>query len=331
MIFPGISAATNPFPLLGARRTAPNSDPPRASIDRSAKRLAAVKRPPWTIRVYVFGLSTPTMLRRAIHGTALMTVPALPVAPRPRVRFPSHRPTSGVSHSHGPRMVQAQRTLSGKPAGFRRVAPTAHPRPFPGHVSHHRPNRNARHLDRRLHRRRSRSHASATADAHRARGAPLPDLHSTRQHAATSDPDQEPGECGAPWRSRLGLRQHCHEHGAGPRVGGAGWRKCHPHALKRSEPRGHPPGVSRFADHDHDQIQDPGRDPAGAERPKALVRLARAGQRASEWITDVQAGHGAISAPTIARPMIAAGQWARSISRAHQNQGRLALSRRRRR
>ena len=194
MIFPGISAATNPFPLLGAGRTAPNSDPPRSSIDRSATRLAAVKRPPRTIRVYVFGLSTPTMLHRAIHGTALMSAPALPVAPRPRVRFPSHRPTSGVSRSHGPRMVQALGTLSGTPADFGRVAPTVHHRPLPGHVSHHRPNRNARHLDRWLHRRRSRSHASTTADAHRARGALLPDLHSTRRHAATSDPDQEPGE-----------------------------------------------------------------------------------------------------------------------------------------
>jgi hypothetical protein len=194
MIFPGISTATNRFPLLGAGQPAPNSDPPRAAIDRSAKRLAAVKRPPRMVRVYVFGLPTPTMLRRAIHGTALMSVPALPVAPRPRVRFPTHRPTSGVGRSHGPRMVQAQGTLSGTAADFRRVAPTVHHRPLPGHVSHHRSNRNARHLDRWLHRRRSRSHASTTDDAHRGRGAPLPDLHSTRRHAATSDPDQEPGE-----------------------------------------------------------------------------------------------------------------------------------------
>jgi hypothetical protein len=194
MIFPGISTVTNPFPLLGAGQSAPNSDPPRAATDRSAKRLAAVKRSPRMVRVYVFGRSTPTMLRRAINGKPLMSVPALPVAPQPRERFPAHRPTSGVSRSHGPRMVQSQGALSGTAADFRRVAPTAHHRPLPGHVSHHRSNRNARHLDRGLHRRMSRSHASTTADAGRARGAPLPDLHSTRRHGATSDPDQEPGE-----------------------------------------------------------------------------------------------------------------------------------------
>jgi len=194
MIFSGVSRATNPFPLLGAGQPTPNSDPPRAVIDRSANRLAAVKRPPRTIRVYVIGLSTPTRLRRAIHGKALMSVPARPVAPRPRMRFPTHHPVSGVSHSHGPRMVGAQGTLSGTAADFRRVAPTVHHRPLPGHVSHHRANRRARHLDRWLHRRRSRSHASTSADVDRARGARRPDLHSTRRHATTVDPDQEPGE-----------------------------------------------------------------------------------------------------------------------------------------
>lgn len=192
MIFPGISTATNRFPLLGAGQTAQNSDPPRAVIDRSVKRPAAVKRPPRRVRVYVIGLPTPTILRRAVHGKALMSVPALPVAPRTRVRVPTHRPTSGVSRSHGPRMVQAQGTLSGTAVDFRRVGPTVHRRPLPGHVSHHRSNRNARHLDRWLHRRRSRSYASTTADAHRGRRAPLPDLHSTHRHAAMSDPDQEP-------------------------------------------------------------------------------------------------------------------------------------------
>jgi hypothetical protein len=194
MIFPGISTTTNPFPLLGAGQPDPSSDPPRATMDRSAERLAAVKRPARPIRVYVVGLSTPTMLRRAIHGKALMSVPALPVVPRPRVRFPTHRPTSGVSHSHGSRMVQARGIPPGTAADFRRVAPTVHQRPLPGHVSHHRSNREARHLDRWLHRRRSRSDASATADAPRARAAPRPDLHSTRRHAVPLDPEQEPGE-----------------------------------------------------------------------------------------------------------------------------------------
>jgi hypothetical protein len=192
MIFPGIPSATNRLPLLGAGQAAPNSDPPRAAIDRSVKRPAAVKRPLRMVRVYVVGLPTPTMLPRAIPGKTLMSVPALPVAPRPRVRFPTHRPTSGVSRSHGPRMIRAHGTLSGTAADFRRVGPTVHRRPLPGHVSHHHSNRNARHLDRWLHRRRSRSHASRTADAHRERGAPLPRLHSTRRHAAMSDPDQEP-------------------------------------------------------------------------------------------------------------------------------------------
>jgi hypothetical protein len=52
-------------------------------------------------------------------------------------------------------------------------------------------------------------------------------------------------------RAGLGPRQHRDERGAGPRVGGAGWRHRRPHALKRAEPCGHPPGVGRFAD-DHD-------------------------------------------------------------------------------
>ena len=191
MIFPGISPATNPFPRLGAGQPAPNSDPPRTEIDGNAKRLEAVDHPPRMVRVYVVGLSTATMLHRAIHGKALMSVPALPVGPQPRVRVPSHGPVSRLSRWSGPRIPGAlcrTATHSGL------AGPAIHRRAVPGHMSHHRPSRNARHYDRWRHRRRSRRDASTTADAHRARGAPLPDLHSTRRHTATSDPDQEPGE-----------------------------------------------------------------------------------------------------------------------------------------
>jgi hypothetical protein len=192
MIFPGIPTATSPSELLGRGQTAPTSDPPRAAIDRRVKRPGAVKRPSGVVRVYVVGFSKPTVLHRAIHGKALMTFPALPVAPRPRMRFPTHRSTSGVTPTHGPRMVQAQETLSTAAVDFRRAGPTVHRRPLPGHVSHHRSNRKARHLDRRLHRRASRGYASTTADAHRGRGAPPRDLHSTRRGATTPDTDQEP-------------------------------------------------------------------------------------------------------------------------------------------
>ena len=190
MIFPGITMAANRLPLLGAGQTAQNSDPPRGATDRSVKRLAAVKRPPRMVRVYLLGLPTPTML--PIHRKTLMSVPALVVAPRPRVRFPNHRPTPRVSRWYRPRLVRVHGTLSCTAGDFRRVGPTVHCRPLPGHVSHHRPSRNARRLDRWLHRRRSQSHASRTADAHRGLAAPRPGLHSTRRHAAMSDPDQEP-------------------------------------------------------------------------------------------------------------------------------------------
>jgi hypothetical protein len=192
MIFPGISRATNRFPLLGAEQAAPSSDPPRAVIDRSVRRPAPVKRPPRMVRVYVVELPTPTMRRHAIHLEARLSVLTLPVASQPRVRFPTHRQTSGARRSHGLRMIQAQGTLSGTAVDFRRVGPTVHRRPLPGHVSHHRSNRNARHLDRWLHRRRSRRHATTTADGHRGRRAPRPNLHSTRGYAGMSDPDQEP-------------------------------------------------------------------------------------------------------------------------------------------
>jgi hypothetical protein len=192
MIFPSISTTTNPFELLGGGQTAPNSDPPRAAIDRSVKRPVAVKRPSRVVRVYVSGLPKSTTLRHAVHGKALMSFAALPVAPRPRVRFPTHLSTSGGTRTHGPRMVPAQGTLSTTAVDFRRVGSTLHRRPLPGHVSHHRSNRKARHLDRRLHRRASRGYASTNADAHSARGAPPRDLHSTRRGATTPDTDQEP-------------------------------------------------------------------------------------------------------------------------------------------
>jgi hypothetical protein len=193
MIFPGISTATNPFPRLGAGQPPPKSDPPRASIDRSAKRLAAVKHPPPMVRIYVVGLATATMLHRAIHGKPLISVPALPVRPQPRVRFPSHRPVSCLSRWSDARKVQMPGALCRTATYCGLAGRTVHRRAVPGHMSHHRPNRHARHYDRWRHRRRSRRDASTTADAHRARGTPRPDPHSTRRHPATSDPDQEPG------------------------------------------------------------------------------------------------------------------------------------------
>jgi hypothetical protein len=194
MIFPRISTATSPFPPLGGGQSTARSDPPRAEIDRNAKRLAAVEDPPRMVRIYVVGLSTATMLHRAIHGKALVSVPALPVGPQPRVRFPSHRPVSYLSRWSGPRIVQTPGALSRTATYCGLAGPTVHRRALSGRMSHHRPNRNVCHLDRWRHRRRSRSDASTTADAHRGRGARRPDLHRTRQHAAMSDPDQEPGE-----------------------------------------------------------------------------------------------------------------------------------------
>ncbi len=196
MIFPGISTATNLFPLLGAGQRTARSDPPRAAIDRNAKRPAAVERRSRIVRVYVVGLSTTTAVHRAIHGKALMSVSAVPIGSQPQMRFLSHRPASGLSRWHGPRTVQTPETLSRTATYFRLAGPTAHRRALPGHANHHRPNRKVRHSGRWLHRRRSRSDASMTADDHRGRSAQRPDPQSTRRHAAMSDPDQEPGEHG---------------------------------------------------------------------------------------------------------------------------------------
>ena len=194
MIFPSISPATGRFPFLGAEQAAPNSDPPRAEIDRSVKRPETVTGPRRRVRIYINGPSTPTRLRHAIHGKALMSVTALPVTPRPRARasthgptpasthrrtpvsthrrtpVSTHRPAAGVGHSHDHRMVQAPGSLIGPAAELRRVGPelrhvgsNLHRRSLPGHMSHHRSRRNVHHLDHWLHRRRSRGHAATTA------------------------------------------------------------------------------------------------------------------------------------------------------------------------
>jgi hypothetical protein len=194
MIFPRISTAASPFPPLGSGQSTARSDPPRTEIDGNTKRLAAVARPPRMVRVYVVGLSTATMLHRAIHAGALMIVPALPVGPQPRVRFPSHRPISCLSRSSGRRIVEmpGARCRTAQHCGL--AGPTVHRRAVPGHIRHHRPNRKLHRCDRWCHRRRPHRDASTSADPHRGRGAPLSDLHSTRRHAPMSDPDQEPGE-----------------------------------------------------------------------------------------------------------------------------------------
>lgn len=211
MIFPQLASATNPFPSLDGGQSTARSDPPRSEIDRDSKRLTAFERPPRIIRIYVVGLSTATMLHRAIHGKAVMRVPAPAAGPQPRPRFSRYRPVSGLTRWSDPRIVGTPEALSRLATSTHclTAGPTVCRRGLPGHLRHHRPHRNVCHDERWHHRRRARRAAATSTDAHRRRGARRPRVHSNPRRAAMSGPDQEPGESRAKTRPRALTGSYC--------------------------------------------------------------------------------------------------------------------------